>query len=80
MRNMIEDIHLLPDIRPNTYEEDRYIKMKDAYKEGKQCAEACLGSPVTAAELAEEYYGDNEELIQQFLQGWNYQVHVMSEE
>lgn len=76
---MFEDVHLLPDIRPNTFEEDRYIKMKDAYKHGKECAEACLGSPTTAGELAEHYYGDNEELIQQFLQGWNYFVHTSNE-
>lgn len=63
-----------------TDEEDRYIKMKDAYKEGKLDCEACLGSPVTAAEMAEELYGDDEDRINKYLMGWNYQLTLMTED
>lgn len=62
-----------------TDEEDRYIKMKDFYKQGKIDAEDLYGTCVTGYEMAQEYTHDPE-YIQQYLNGWNYQVHVMSEE
>ena len=67
------------DIGTNTDEEDRYIKMKDMYKQGKQDARDLLGAGVTAGEMVLEYT-DDEDLIHQYLNGWNYEVHVMSEE
>jgi uncharacterized circularly permuted ATP-grasp superfamily protein len=76
---MIEDSPLFVDIRPHTDEEDRYIKMKDLYKQGKVDAEDLLGTGVTADEMALQYTHDPE-LIQHYLNGWNYQVHCMSEE
>ena len=76
---MIEDSPLFVDIRPHTDEEDKYIKMKDLYKQGKVDAKDLLGSGVTADEMALQYTHDPE-LIQHYLNGWNYQVHCMSEE
>ena len=78
---MIEDIDnpSLPDIRPNTYEEDRYIKMKDMYKQGKQDALDLLGSGVAGHDMALQYT-DDPDLIQQYLNGWNYIIHINSEE
>lgn len=67
------------EINTNTDEEDRYIRMKDLYKQGKKDARDLLGAGVTAGEMAEEYT-DDPDLIQQYLNGWNYEVHVMSEE
>jgi len=67
------------DLSPNTDEEDRYIKMKDFYKQGKKDARELLGAGVTAVEMAQEYTHDPD-LIQQYLNGWNYEVIVMSEE
>ena len=67
------------DIGSNTDEEDRYIKMKDFYKQGKRDARDLLGSGVTADQMAQEYT-HTEEYIQQYINGWNYEVHVMSEE
>lgn len=62
-----------------TDEEDRYIKMKDFYKQGKKDARDLLGAGVTADQMAQEYTLE-EEYIRQYLNGWNYEVHVMSEE
>jgi hypothetical protein len=67
------------DIGSNTDEEDRYIKMKDMYKQGKEDACDLLGAGVTADEMVQQYT-DDVDLIQQYLNGWNYQIHVMSEE
>ena len=79
-RLMIEEEELPPllEVNSNTIEEDRYIRMKDAYKEGKKDCEACLGAPITAAELAEEKYGDDEDRIERYLWGWNYQLTLMT--
>ena len=49
------------------------------YKQGKQDARDLLGAGVTAGEMVLEYT-DDEDLIHQYLNGWNYEVHVMSEE
>lgn len=67
------------EIRPNSDEEDRYIKMKDMYKQGKQDAEDLLGSGVTGDQMAQEYT-DDPDLIQQYLNGWNYVVHYSKED
>lgn len=77
---MTDEVEVSPEIGQYTDEEDRYIRMKDAYKEGKLDCETCLGAPVTAAELAEEKYGDDTDRIQKYLMGWNYQLTLMTED
>ncbi len=69
---------LSQDIKPNTDEEDKYIKMKDFYKQGKKdCKDLYLaGAGVTAHEMAQEYT-HHEEYIQQYLAGWNYMLHLI---
>ena len=68
----------LIDIGQNTDEEDKYIKMKDFYKQGKKdCKDLYLaGAGVTAHEMAQEYT-HHEEYIQQYLAGWNYMLHLI---
>ena len=74
---MIEYIPPL-NLAPNTDEEDRYIKMKDFYKQGKLDAELCAGACVSAHEMAMDYTDDLEN-IQQYINGWNYQIWLMAE-
>ena len=66
------------EIGQNTDEEDKYIKMKDFYKQGKKdCKDLYLaGAGVTAHEMAQEYT-HHEEYIQQYLAGWNYMLHLI---
>ena len=53
--------------------------MKDMYKQGKQDALDLLGSGVAGHDMALQYT-DDPDLIQQYLNGWNYIIHINSEE
>lgn len=80
MTSELTEQPIVLEIGTNTDEEDRYIKMKNAYKQGKLDCEACFGGPCAADELAVEYCDlDDEECIVQYLNGWNYMLHVLSE-
>lgn len=62
-----------------TIEDDRYNTMKNAYKQGQEDARDLVGTGVSAHEMAVTYT-DDEDLIQQYVNGWNYIEYLTNEE
>lgn len=61
-----------------TIEDDRYSLMKTAYKTGQDDAKDLIGTGVSADEMAVTYT-DDPDLIQQYVNGWNYIEHLKNE-